>query len=211
MTSSFPPGAESRGSQQQSQGSHRAQGSTQDRTALELFTELMECFRTGKLDAIDDLCTQDLRFTVPGYTNVSPAEAKRIISMWRGAFSDYGQQRADLSAFTTEDGRKASIRDSHTLTHDGEFQLPDGQTMQGTGRQVVIHGSYNVLAPEGRIQKIDLIFDRYALFQQLRGESPQHGQAYGAGRNSTQASDMSEQYGGVQRTSDSSDTERTQQ
>jgi hypothetical protein len=164
VTSNLPPGAR--------RDAQQYQGSTQTRTAEEAFSRLWDILRDDDVSELDNICTDDFRLTMPGAANVSLDEAKQIFQVWRTAFRDFGQRRGNLTTIMSEDGQQAAIRDSHTITHTGDFQLPNGQAIEASGRDVVIYGAYFILTDEdGRIKKLDIYYSTDDLAAQMLGEN----------------------------------------
>lgn len=152
---------------------------TLNRTALELFSEFQRCARDDDAAGFRRILAPDFRLTMPGTINGDADQAIEVFRGWNAAFADYGQNQGNLTDFSSADGSQLSVRDSHTMTHTGQFQLSDGTIMEpdhANPRSVTIYTQWTILAGDDGIRRIDATYDTLSLWHQLQGHDIRHGQ-----------------------------------
>ena len=91
-------------------------------------------FEAGDLDAAAEQFAPDGVFQQPGMPEMRGREALRMmLAGWRSAFPDIRHEVDEVA----EDGDTVAVRLRVLGTHQGTLQMPDGQAIPATGREVV--------------------------------------------------------------------------
>jgi hypothetical protein len=169
---------------------------TQDRTTTNLFKEFWDCLRAGDYDRLRELCSPDFKLTMPFAVNVGIDDLIRIAQDWAAAFPDFGQQRGDLIIVEGKDPNKLAIHDSHTLTHSGDLNLPDGRTIPASGVKVTMYTDFFILTENGLMKKLDIGLDTGEFRRQLKKAGVTYdSQSMGSSSQSMGSGSMSQRSG----------------
>lgn len=132
--------------------------------ARELMDRSTQAILAGELDVLREVYAADVKVGTPDVGALSGVEA--FIEWNRafvGAFSDraYRPERAlETEEFAIDQGYFIG-------THTGPLELPDGQSLAPTGKQLTLRAADIATVADGKIVRHDFYFDQLDLLTQL--------------------------------------------
>ena len=114
-------------------------------------------------DAINDLCTDDVRAWTPALSTASRTELIAELERRDDAFSEVELEVAPLEV----DGEIACVEWSVTMTHTGPLAVAGGAIIEPTGVRVTLNGVTVAEFRGDRICSLRQYWDELAVFDQL--------------------------------------------
>ena len=132
--------------------------------ARELMDRVTQAVLDGDLDTLREIYAPDVVVSTP---DAGILHGRDAFLEWNRAFIDAFSDRAYRSERALETQECAIDQGDFVGTHTRPMQLPDGQSLPPTGKQVTVRSMDIATVANGKIVRHDFYFDQLDMLTQL--------------------------------------------